>query len=67
MKTDIDSIYLGIKYPCDLCEYQATEMGSMKVHIKGVQKEVSRKKQVNETEESRNSVYNQIYVGFRAT
>ena len=36
MKTDIDSIHLGIKYPCDLCEYQATERGSMKVHINRV-------------------------------
>ena len=38
LKIHIDSVHLGIKYPCDLCEYQATEMGSLNVHIKTVHK-----------------------------
>ena len=36
----IESIHEQIKYPCDLCEYQAPLQGSLNTHIKSVHEKV---------------------------
>ena len=38
MKKPVQSVHEGIKYWCDQCDKQFTELGSMKKHIQSVQK-----------------------------
>ena len=31
---------MGLKYPCNLCEYQAKQQGHLKTHIQSVHKKI---------------------------
>ena len=40
LKIHIDSVYEQIKYPCNQCEYKATEKGHLQTHIESVNERV---------------------------
>ena len=34
LKEHVESIHEGVRYPCDQCDYKATQKGSLKRHKK---------------------------------
>ena len=40
LKIHIELVHENIKYPCNHCEYKATEKGNLKTHIESVNEKV---------------------------
>jgi len=40
LKKHVDSVHGNVRYPCDQCDYKATQKGSLKMHIGSVHGDV---------------------------